>query len=61
MTTCEPRWHTSSHSAQEGRCVEVAEGPGVLVRDTAHRALGHLPYPAGAWASFLLTLSTHRP
>ena len=61
MTRREPRWHKSSYSAQEGRCVEVAEGSSVLVRDTGHRTLGHIPYSTDAWASFLLSLTTNRP
>jgi len=46
-------WHTSSYSAAEGRCVEVAEGERVLVRDTRNRGLGHVAYSADAWADFL--------
>ncbi|MFE3460893.1 DUF397 domain-containing protein [Nocardiopsis aegyptia] len=46
-------WHTSSHSSGEGRCVEVSEGAGVLVRDTQNRTLGHIEYPADAWTTFL--------
>jgi len=46
-------WHTSSYSSGEGRCVEVAEGESVLVRDTQNRDLGHVAYSADAWATFL--------
>ncbi|CAL9497877.1 hypothetical protein SUDANB121_03392 [Nocardiopsis dassonvillei] len=46
----------SSHSAAEGGCVEVAEGPLVLVRDTQNRSLGHLDIRTDAWAAFLHSL-----
>jgi len=46
-------WHKSSYSAAEGRCVEVAEGERVLVRDTQHRSLGHVAYAADSWVGFL--------
>lgn len=46
-------WHKSSHSGGEGRCVEVAEGESVLVRDTENRTLGHIDYTPEAWAAFL--------
>ena len=47
-------WHTSSYSgAQGGECVEVSEGPTTAVRDTRHRHLGHLEFPAGEWRAFL--------
>ncbi|MFJ9557313.1 DUF397 domain-containing protein [Nocardiopsis sp. NPDC101807] len=60
MTKREPHWHKSSYSAQEGSCVEVAEGEAVLVRDTQNRVLGHIDYTAEAWASFLRGVTTHR-
>jgi hypothetical protein len=52
----EPQWHKSRHSASEGSCVEVAEGPVTLVRDTQNRDLGHLGFAAGEWAAFLADL-----
>ncbi len=60
MTKREPHWHTSSYSGAEGRCVEVAEGQAVLVRDTQNRELGHIDYTPEAWASFLRGVATHR-
>jgi hypothetical protein len=48
------KWHTSSYSdGGGGECVEVAEGPLTLVRDTRHRELGHLVFPAEAWSAFI--------
>ncbi|MFW5419314.1 DUF397 domain-containing protein [Nocardiopsis sp. CNT-189] len=51
-------WHKSSYSSGEGSCVEVAEGPTVLVRDTQNRELGHLEYPPRTWAAFLQQVKT---
>ncbi|PSK93711.1 uncharacterized protein DUF397 [Murinocardiopsis flavida] len=56
----DPHWHKSSYSASQGSCVEVAEGPVVLVRDTQHRSLGHIAYPPQAWAAFLSDLKQDR-
>ncbi|RCV56665.1 DUF397 domain-containing protein [Marinitenerispora sediminis] len=55
----ESTWHKSSYSAVEGSCVEVAEGPAVLVRDTQHRHLGHLTFSPDAWTALLHELKTH--
>ena len=53
-------WHTSSYSSGEGRCVEVAEGSTVLVRDSQNRGLRHVEYPAHAWSAFLQNMkNTH--
>ncbi|MDA8369112.1 MAG: DUF397 domain-containing protein [Nocardiopsaceae bacterium] len=51
-------WHTSSYSqGHGGNCVEVAESPhSAKVRDTQHRDLGHLEFPAAEWQAFLLTV-----
>ncbi|MDA0567362.1 DUF397 domain-containing protein [Streptomonospora sp. S1-112] len=47
-------WHKSSYSGNnEPNCVEVAEGSLTLVRDTQHRHLGALPFPATEWDAFL--------
>ncbi|MEE2053853.1 DUF397 domain-containing protein [Nocardiopsis tropica] len=53
MTT--PEFRKSSYSTpQSQNCVEVADVPGAsLVRDTQNRHLGHVEYPADAWAAFL--------
>ena len=61
MTKREHHWHKSTYSAGEGRCVEVAEGESVLVRDTQYRHHGHLTYTPEAWATFLRGLVAHRP
>lgn len=39
----------------------VAEGRSVLVRDTQNRALGHIDYSVGAWATFLNELKQEAP
>ncbi|MDA0565857.1 DUF397 domain-containing protein [Streptomonospora sp. S1-112] len=50
-------WHKSSYSgAQNPNCVEVAEGAHTLMRDTQHRDLGHLTFPATEWDAFLSAL-----
>lgn len=47
-------WHKSSYSgATTENCVEVAEGPKTLVRDTQHRDHGHLEFAATEWAAML--------
>ncbi|RCV55897.1 DUF397 domain-containing protein [Marinitenerispora sediminis] len=51
------RWHKSSYSGgSTGNCVEVAEGPVTSVRDTRHRELARLDFPAPEWSAFLTTL-----
>ncbi|GAA3459862.1 DUF397 domain-containing protein [Saccharothrix longispora] len=50
----EPRWFKSSHSANNGSCVEVAfAGDGVLARDSKDPAAGRLSFPFAAWARLL--------
>ncbi|MUL40423.1 DUF397 domain-containing protein [Streptomonospora sp. PA3] len=52
-------WHKSSYSgAKDPNCVEVAEGPQTLVRDTRHRDLGYLAFPADEWQAFVDGLRT---
>ncbi|MFC4564819.1 DUF397 domain-containing protein [Nocardiopsis mangrovi] len=49
-----PNWHKSSYSdGNGGHCVEVAEGLSTLVRDTRHRELGSLVFPAREWTALL--------
>ncbi|MEY9212702.1 DUF397 domain-containing protein [Thermobifida halotolerans] len=44
----------SSHSAAHGDCVEVADwAAGAAIRDTKHRDLGALVFPADEWQAFL--------
>ncbi|MEU4801753.1 DUF397 domain-containing protein [Actinosynnema sp. NPDC023587] len=48
---------TSSHTQDNGTCVEVATVPGFFaVRDTKHRAGGHLTVSSRAFRSFLAGL-----
>jgi len=48
-------WRTSSHSGDQGNCVEVAPASvdAWRVRDTKARAGGELTYDATAWAAFI--------
>ena len=47
-------WRKSSHSNDQGACVEVAAGDGwVAVRDSTDPAGPVLAFPRGAWAPFL--------
>ncbi|MGW5876096.1 DUF397 domain-containing protein [Nocardiopsis terrae] len=50
-------WHGSGHTGGRGNCVEVSEGPSVLVRDTRNRPLGHLAFGASSWQHLLRTLA----
>ncbi|SCG70517.1 protein of unknown function [Micromonospora echinaurantiaca] len=46
-------WRKSSHSGDEGACVEVAAIPGtVAVRDSKDPAGPALLFPPAAWAAF---------
>ncbi|KUP97586.1 DUF397 domain-containing protein [Thermobifida cellulosilytica] len=49
------RWKKSSYSnPSSNNCVEVATAPrSSAVRDTQHRHLGHLEFPAAEWAALL--------
>lgn len=53
-------WHKSTHSGgNAGACVETSATPRhIHVRDTQHRDLGHLTFPASSWHAFLATLKT---
>ncbi|MFD0772848.1 DUF397 domain-containing protein [Streptomonospora algeriensis] len=54
-------WRKSSYSGATNECVEVRPGtPEVKVRDTQHRDLGHLAFPACEWSSFLKDLKERR-
>lgn len=55
MTGIEGTWHKSSYSNSTGECVEAANmgDPGMAMRDTQFRALGHLTFDSAEWASFL--------
>jgi len=44
----------SSYSQGEAACVEVADwATGAAIRDTKHRDLGALVFPANEWQAFL--------
>jgi hypothetical protein len=50
-------WRKSSHSGQNGSCVETAsDGSAVMVRDTTDRAGNTLTFTAEAWESFTAEL-----
>ncbi|MEU1900625.1 DUF397 domain-containing protein [Nocardiopsis dassonvillei] len=51
----EQTWRKSSYSGGGHQdCVECrADGPVVQVRDTRHRQLGHLAFPAVEWTALL--------
>jgi hypothetical protein len=47
------RWRKSSHSGDEGACVEMAVLPGtVAVRDSKDPSGPALLFPPAAWAAF---------
>lgn len=46
-------WRKSSHSGDQGACVEMATaGDAVAVRDSKDPSGPMLHFPAGAWAAF---------
>ncbi|RZS32767.1 uncharacterized protein DUF397 [Herbihabitans rhizosphaerae] len=52
---------TSTFTEANGTCVEVAVVPGfAAVRDTKHRAGGHLSVPAPAFADLLSSVRAER-
>lgn len=54
-------WRTSTYSAQEGECVEVAPlSHATGVRDSKVPARGHMNIPAAAWRDFVRTLKQAR-
>lgn len=51
------RWRTSSYSASNGSCVEIAPlADGTAIRDTKDRDGGMLTVNQQAWAGFRATL-----
>lgn len=51
-------WRTSTYSAGDGNCVEVAMiREGIGIRDTKNRAAGHLTVPNLAWQLFTLAVT----
>ncbi|AXG81007.1 DUF397 domain-containing protein [Streptomyces paludis] len=54
-------WRTSSYTASDSNCVEVAPIPaitGIAFRDTKDRALPAAHTSGAAWATFLAALTT---
>jgi hypothetical protein len=52
-------WRTSSHSSQDGNCVEVGDlGARVVVRDTRDRGGPVLAVTGSAWQAFTATVKT---
>ncbi|MDT0302798.1 DUF397 domain-containing protein [Streptomonospora wellingtoniae] len=56
------QFRKSSYSQPNGsNCVEIADlVGGSAVRDTQHRHLGHLEFPADAWQEFLADVKDGR-
>ncbi|QRP48282.1 DUF397 domain-containing protein [Amycolatopsis sp. FDAARGOS 1241] len=52
------QWRTSSYSAANSNCVEVAVAQQVSVRDTKNREAGQLTVSREAWQGVLGTLQT---
>jgi hypothetical protein len=49
-------YRKSTHSVNNGNCVEVGQGTGAVVRDTVQEDCGdrtELAFPAAAWRAFL--------
>ncbi|GAB2482074.1 DUF397 domain-containing protein [Nocardiopsis aegyptia] len=54
-------WHKSTYSGGSNDCVEIREKPdGADVRDTRHRAAGHLSFSPAEWCGFLRGLRGNR-
>lgn len=52
-------WRKSSHSGQDGNCIEACSGGGrVLARDTERREGPVLQVTAAAWREFTAALKT---
>ncbi len=48
-----PAWRTSTHSGQNGNCIQVTDhGPAITVRDSKNPTGPRLGIPAPAWRAF---------
>ncbi|MFD3687684.1 DUF397 domain-containing protein [Nocardiopsis sp. NPDC058631] len=56
-------WYVSTYTGGQGNCVEVANlaAGARAVRDTKHRASGHLSFTGGEWTGLLSTLKKLQP
>jgi hypothetical protein len=56
MTARELTWRKSTHSGDNGNCVEIAwPAPVVAVRDSKHSDGPTLAFPTATWRAFLTT------
>lgn len=56
MNLNEDGWYKSSHSQNQGQCVEVkhhGDGNEVAMRDSVHPGETKLGFPASEWRAFL--------
>ena len=54
-------WRTSTYSAENGNCVEVASADTVMIRDTQDRDGVTLTIPAEVWRVFAAQVRGDKP